>query len=304
MNLRDTMMLYGVTLGRRLTNRQKQLFRSQLKQDLSASGLEVQDQEYNGRFYRVRNVIAGDLQKARVLFVVPYDTLPRAVWPGGYYPFHPELTLRDGRRDLIVRLLLAAAMFVTAYFSVALLEGWISWAVAILLTAAGLAFLHGWANRCNFNRSSASVAAAVRLAEVLGKDSDAAFAFCDRAASGYEGYRLLAQHLPPVPCAVVLDCIAHGEKLVLAHTESCTGRAQRLQSLLPGPVVLRSYDAQQSKRNLLAMFPNGMVLTSGSICDGELVVQGTCTPQDIEIDLPRLQKIESALAAFAAQQND
>ena len=304
MNLQDTMMLYGATLGKRRSNRQKELFRQQLKQDLSAAGLAVHDQEYNGRFYHLHNLVAGDVDRASTVFVVPYDTLTRTIVACEYYPFHPELTLREERRDLIARLALAVLAFVAAYFGVLLLGGWPGWAVGILLTAAGLLVLHVIANRFNFNRSSAAVAAAVALARQLGANGNAAFAFCDRSASGYEGYRLLASHLPTKPAVVILDSLAQGEKLVLAHTETCTGRAQRLEKELPGSVVRRVYGAEQSKRNLLALFPNGMVLTSGSIENGEFVVHNTRTPRDVGLDLSRLQKIVSALTAFAAGQND
>lgn len=304
MNLQDTMMLYGATLGRRRSNRQKELFRQQLKQDLSEAGLAVHDQEYNGRFYHLHNLVAGDIDSAATVFVVPYDTLARTIVPCKYYPFHPELTLREERRDLIVRLGLAVLAFVAAYFSILMLNGWIAWVVGIVLTAAGLLVLHGSSNRFNFNRSSAAVAAMVSTARQLGAEGNAAFAFCDRSASGYEGYRLLASHLPAKPSVVILDSLARGEKMVLAYTETCTGRAQRLQKELQMPVVLRAYDAEQSKRNLLALFPNGMVLTSGSIQNGEFLVEDTRTPRDVGLDLPRLQKIVSALAAFAAGQND
>lgn len=304
MNLQDMMMLYGVTLGKRRTNRQKDLFRQQLKRDLAAAGLAVRDQEYNGRFYHLHNVVAGDVEHAAILFAVPYDTLTRTIFPCRYYPFHPEKTLQDERRDLIARLAAAAFAFVAAYFCIELLAGWLAWGMGVILTAAGLVVLHGTANRFNFNRNSAAVAAAVSLAQQLGNTENAAFAFCDRSASGYEGYRLLAGQLPEKAAVVILDCIAQGDKLVLAHTDTCAGRAQRLQDALPGKVVLRAYDAQQKKRNLLALFPNAMVLSSGSISGGEFVVHNTRSPRDIGLDLPRLQKIVSGLADFAVSQND
>lgn len=301
MNLQDTMMLYGVTLGKRRTNRQKALFRQQLCEDLEAAGMEVHHQEYNGRLYHLHNVVAGDLQKASVVFAVPYDTLTRAVWPGGYYPFHPQMTLRAERRDILVRLLLAVAAFGAAYACIAVGNGVPGWLAGVLLTVVGLAVLHGSSNRFNFNRSSAAVALAVRLAQDLGGKGGAAIAFCDRSASGYEGYRLLSQSLPDGARVVLLDSLAQGETLVLAHTLQAAGAAKQLQGLLPEPVVLRAYSAEQSKRNLLALFPAGMMLTSGAIRNKEFVVQGTRTPSDVGLNLPRLQKIEEALTAFAAQ---
>ena len=51
-------------------------------------------------------------------------------------------------------------------------------------------------------------------------------------------------------------------------------------------------------RNLLSVFPNAMVLTGGTVEKGELVVRGTCTSKDVGLDLPRLERIEAALAAY------
>lgn len=107
MTLQDMMMLYGVTLGKRRTKREKYLFAQHLSEELTARGWQIRVQSASGRLLRVTNLIAGDLDRAGTLIVAPYDTLTRAIWPGGYYPFHPELTVKAGQRDIVVRLLLA-----------------------------------------------------------------------------------------------------------------------------------------------------------------------------------------------------
>ena len=63
----------------------------------------------------------------------------------------------------------------------------------------------------------------------------------------------------------------------------------------------RTYTDEQLEggRNLLTLFPAGMILTSGSVEEGELVVRDTRTPRDVGLDLPRLEAIEKALRAFA-----
>ena len=61
----------------------------------------------------------------------------------------------------------------------------------------------------------------------------------------------------------------------------------------------RTYEDSQVGRNLLSLFPAGMILTSGAIEDGELVVHNTRSPKDVGLDLPRLELIEAALCAFA-----
>ena len=60
----------------------------------------------------------------------------------------------------------------------------------------------------------ASIAVMAKLAEELSGNKKVAFAFCDRAATTYEGYKLLAQNLPG-PGAVFQRLIADAGMLWL-----------------------------------------------------------------------------------------
>lgn len=304
MNLKDTMMLYCVTVGKRYNNRDKKLFRDQLKEDLKKAGLDIQDQQGGSIFLRIHNMIAQNSKNPRILIVVPYDTPIRTVWTCDYYPFHPELSMHSAGRDLLIRFILSACLFVSAYLYVRTWNGLLSQIFAAILAIAGLILLHGWGNRFNFNRSSAAVALAVRLTETLGHNEDIALAFCDRVTIGYGGYRLLADNLPNVSSVLILDSIASGEKLALGYKKSCENLALELKSLLPDPLIMRSYDQNEVGRNVLSLFPDAMMLTSGTIRKKELVVKGTGTPDDIKVDIPRLEKIENALNIFISKQNN
>ena len=65
MTLQDLMMLYGVTLGKRRTAKQKYLFAQQLNESLPPLGWPVRVQQREGRFSKIENLIAGDLANAR-----------------------------------------------------------------------------------------------------------------------------------------------------------------------------------------------------------------------------------------------
>ena len=64
MTLQDLMMLYGVTLGKRRTEKQKYLFAQQLNESLPPLGWPVRVQQREGRFSKIENLIA-ERQAAR-----------------------------------------------------------------------------------------------------------------------------------------------------------------------------------------------------------------------------------------------
>ena len=307
MTLRDLMMLYGVTLGKRRTKREKFLFAKQIGEAFPPLGFPVQVHQRSERFFQVENLIAGDLATAEVVFVAPFDTPAKTVYPANYYPFHPAFTVRENRRDIILQFLLSAVCVMGAYL--ALRQGLATpvlalriaaFAAALALALAGVWRLFSHSNPYNFNRASASIAVMAKLAEELSGNKKVAFAFCDRAATTYEGYKLLAQNLPGPGAVILLDCIADGEKLALAHSKFSAARADQLIALLGDvPVLRRSYEETELGRNVLSILPTGLMLTSGSVEKGEFVVRHTGTKRDVGLNLPRLEQIEQALAAFA-----
>lgn len=306
MTLQDLMMVYGVTLGKRRSKKQRYLFGLQLKESMNALGWQTNMQlpDKKKAILRVENVVVGDLKRAKTVFVAPFDTPTKALIPCRYFPFHPELTINEEKKDLLLQGLIGLLLIITASLPtyIALTrKGWdLLWLIpAVLLCGLAIWIIKGRTNTFNFNRSSASVAVCAKLAEDLAGSKNVAFAFCDRATTSYEGYKLLAKELSPNQTVVLLDCIAQGDQLVLAHGTLANLKAKRLMELLPVSTLERTYADDQVGRNLLSLFPAGIVLTSGTIEGGELVVHNTRTPKDIGLDLPRLECIEKALSAFA-----
>ncbi len=306
MNLQDLMMLYGVTLGARYTRKQRYLFATQMKEALNGTGwdYQIQTNPKGKTAQRVENIVVGDPSRARTIFVAPYDTPAKSLRPFRYYPFAPEKTMGEERRDTVLR---AGLGMVVAILSVPLITLAVSrggiW-LLLLLGAALFLFLgyrvmKGSANEVNFNRASASVAVCMKLVEELrDKKNSVAFVFCDKSVSAYEGYKVLGMSLSQNANVVVLDCLAYGETLVLAHGTLANLRVRKLMEKLP-QAKEKNYADEALEKNLLSFFPGGMVLTSGRVEGKDLVVEGTRSAQDHKLDLPRLEKIVQALEAFA-----
>ena len=111
MTLQDLMMLYGVTLGKRRTAKQKYLFAQQLNESLPPLGWPVRVQQREGRFSKIENLIAGDLANAKVVIAVPFDTPAKALRPQKYYPFHPDKNVQQRGRDLALQCVLELLCF-------------------------------------------------------------------------------------------------------------------------------------------------------------------------------------------------
>lgn len=306
MKLQDLMMLYGVTLGARHTKRQRYLFATQMKEALTEHGwdYEVQTNPKGKTARRVENIVVGDPSRAKTVFVAPYDTPTKATRPFHYYPFNPEKTMGEERRDMTVKTVLGLLIAILAVPLISLAMARKGTWYFLLLGAALFLFLgyrvmRGRANEVNFNRASAAVAVCMKLVEALkDKKNSVSFVFCDQAATSYEGYRVLGMELPQNANVVVLDAVAYGETLVLAHGPLANLRARKLLEKLPEGTRERTYGEEQLERNLLSFFPGGMVLTSGKIEGGELLVENTHSSGDHKLDLPRLEQIEKALEDF------
>lgn len=306
MTLQDLMMLYGVTLGRRRTEKQKYLFARQLNESLPPLGWPVRVQQRDGKFSRIENLIAGDLANAKVVIAVPFDTPAKAMRPQKYYPFHPDKNVKQRGRDLALQTVLelvcfgaACLMFWSGRGTSAMLSRTLA---ALLLAAVGVWLLLPHASPCNFSRCSGGVAVAAKLAEDLSGEENIAFAFCDHAVDNYDGFRLLAQEVPETATVLLLDNLASGPAAALAHGEWENTAAMQLCGMLTQDKVLnRTYTEEQRQRNLLTLFPHGLLLTCGRVEQGEFVVDNTCCAQDHALNLPRMERMERALAMFAKQ---
>lgn len=306
MDLRDLMMLYGVTLGARYTKKQRYLFGTHMKEALAANGWDY-DIQYSPKgktAHKVENIIVGDPDRAKTVFVVPYDTPTKATGAFRYYPFNPEKTLKEERRDMYLKtaLGLVVAILSIPLIALGMARGGLWYLLltpAALLLVLGYRLMKGSTNGVNFNRASAALAVAMKLTEELrDKKNSVAFAFCDRSVTAYEGYKVLGMELSQNANVVVLDAIAYGETLVLAHGPLANLRAKKLLERLPEGTREKVYEEGQMERNLLSFFPGGMVLTAGKIEGGELVVENTRSDRDHKLDMPRLEQITKALEAF------
>ncbi len=217
----------------RKTREQKAAFRAFLKEGLTAAGYAVTE-EREGKLVETRNVAAGDLEGAKVVFAAHYDTCARLPFPNLIFP-----------RSLAATLLVQLPLVVVLCGLVFGLEFWLIRTTGrpLLGLAAAYALLLGlvWmmmagpiANPSNVNDNTSGVMVlteiALTLPEALRKD--AAFLFFDNEEKGLLGSMHLKKRHPLARTPLInFDCVSDGEKLYFFPAKGARGRADLLALL-------------------------------------------------------------------------
>lgn len=308
--MRDKMMLYGVTLAKRYTKRQKAYFLAHILESYSAYGFPAKLQSRKSWTGNINNVIAGSLETAGTIVAAAYDTPARAFLPGyRYYPFHTEKNKKEERKNILVQILIAAIFSITACAGT--MRFFKTHAIGMLLlvflsVGAAVWGIRVKKNPVNFNRNSASLAVMDKVAENLQGNENVAFVFLDQGVSSFEGFKLFRESLEDAAKdrkkrVILLDCIAYGDTLVAAHGQDDAESARKLIEIGENhELAIRDkvYTEEKIEGNILSFLPGGIYLASGSIENGEFVVKDTRSPKDTKVDMERLEKIAASIAAF------
>lgn len=312
--MKDRMMLYGVTLRKRYTKRQKAYFLEHIGSVYPRYGFPVSAQEKKHRLFSVCNAVAGDADRAGTVFVASYDTPTRALLPRyKYYPFHAEKSLQEENWNLLARILLAALPAAASFFSFKLYADAQGAARGMyLFFGAAFALLTMSAAKVrpspvNFNRNSASLAVLEQIAESCRGNRNVAFAFLDQSVASYEGLKLFLKRLKGKPkTIVILDSVSSGGTLLLAHRGgSAAAAAEKIEKAARKnglAVTDRTYREEKAQKNVLSFSKDMLYLVSGEVEGREFAVNGTRSGKDIRVDIGRMEKIASTLAEFAGNQ--
>lgn len=217
----------------RKSSRQKQAFEAWLREVCRHSGYELQGENCKN-LLKSRNLIAGDPEKARVIFTAHYDTCAESPFPNRAYPQNKLMSFLIQMPLVLLMLAIAAgvgllasrymerrAAYLTAYFVYALLFGLL---------------LFGKANPHTANDNTSGVAALLKIMAALPPDArpDVAFLFFDHEELGKVGSKQYAKMHPGVTEGKVLlnlDCVGDGEDfLIVAPKDAEEGLLALLHS--------------------------------------------------------------------------
>lgn len=308
--MKDLMMLFGVTLAKRYTVKQKNIFLSQAHQYFVNLGYKINYQSTKSKLNSVTNMVIGDIDKADIAVVCPYDTPSSVVLPNYlYYPFNTKKNLQQENINIIIQFILMALCFAGIYFLFLPFNTYsasfktVSVIICGILAFISYKLMKGSPSKVNFNRCSASVALIAKLAGELKNHENIAFVLLDKSVNSFEGLKLLQQELKNSKKKILyLDSLASGEKLVCAHGEEMNETAALLVHHLESlNIINRTYEPQRCEEIMLRFSSGMLVLTSGEIIHGQLAVRNARSGRDYELDMDRLEKIEERLEAFLCE---
>jgi len=306
-NMKDHMMLFGVTLAKRYTNRQKRIFTSQAEPFFRKLGYGFSFQDSSKKLSRVVNIIIGDIAKANTIVLCPYDTPSKSILPYCYFPFNSSDNLKQENREIFLRSLSYIGSCYLTYWIISrfsdlpLLQRILGGFILAFLIIFCYRLIVGIPNPVNFNRNSTSLALVAALAERTRNKSEIAYVLLDRNTESNAGLRTLASEAGMRnKFFIYLDCLAEGEELVCAHSPALKLNAERLIAALPGLNVIDHVFSEEErlKETNLQIFPNMLHLCSGTIRNRKFVVRNTRSKKDFKVDIPRLEKIRDGLINY------
>lgn len=304
--MKDLLMLFGMTLAKRYTRRQKRFFWAQMEAFFKKLGYTVTLHENRQKLICISNILIGDIYKAHYLIVCPYDTPSRSLLPYKYYPYNLLENLHQENLELFLRFLIYVGSCFLAYFIFRQFSASsIFLKIFSVLFSIGLIFfcyrlIVGIPNPVNFNRNSASVALIAALAERSKKNRNVAFVLLDNSVGSNAGWRLFAEDESlKEKTLIYIDCVAYGEKLVCAHNQTTDLEAKKLVSFLTNAGVIdHIFSEEQLKGTNLQFVPKMLHLCTGTIEDHYFVVRNTRSKKDFKVDISKLEILCTGLLNY------
>ena len=176
-----------------------------------------------------RNIIAGDPEKARVIFTAHYDTCAQMLLPNLIYPQSRGKTVL-AQMPLILICVLAALLFGALAERFLGRTAGVAAAYIVYLSLFGLNFF-GPANPHTANDNTSGVAALLEIMTALSGDQNAAFIFFDQEEMGKVGSKAYAKAHPGLTQGKVLlnlDCVGHGDDFLVIQPKNSDAALDRL----------------------------------------------------------------------------
>lgn len=302
MDLKNSLVTYGVTLGMRYTRKQKQVFLNCVMQELQKQDISFQLQEKRSAVLSVTHLVIGNPASAERIIAASYDTPARALWPGyRWYPFRLAEDRRGDVKNLVLETLTVIALLAAAVFLFSLVPGG-SLGQKILCIAAGIAlalsgylFSRGTPNKVNFSMNSAAVALVMDLIHECGT-KDTAYVLMDESSTSLEGVKILREMITDTSEVLFLSALAEGDIKMIVH-----GRKSSCASSLKKELAdFEDHELTEGQlsQSVLGAYPHGAILIRGERTGNDFTICNAKTGRDSNVDTAGLMKIERRLCGW------
>lgn len=210
----------------RFLDKEKQEFINYIVPQLNRIGYDTRIQTTKKGKRVSKNIIAGDIENAHVVFTAHYDTGRKNIFFNRIYP-------TSFVRTLIIRLIpvfMALFLFAVAFKSSGFIAG-----LVVLLILLGLIVV-GSANIPNKNNANCNTSGVITLYEIADRISPvykdkAAFVFLDNAEQGFLGARAFSKEYSEIcerKLIINLDCVGDGNDIAFSYNEETIEKAEEI----------------------------------------------------------------------------
>lgn len=304
--IENYMRKYGKEYGSRFTRRQKTAFIETAVADFEEMGLRARSYETKQGVKRIRNILIGNLDAARTIILVPYDTPSKALYPGyKYYPFDRTKTVKQEKINSFIQVILCLLLCTGAKHLLDIREG-LGASASYLLTFLVLAVLGlaikiyiGFPAKLCYNRNSAAIALVMDFASKADMKKTA-IVLMDSSVSSFEGYKQVSDYYGSRIHSkkfLILNCLGEMDSLSIGCKY---GSAEFVKEFMKGAEEGLEIDVKVLAQDVadklpLFYFPNCAMLTGGRTESGEQVVRGTRSGRDAKADCELIGKVSHML---------
>lgn len=288
--LKDLMMYYGVTMGKRFTTKEKNVFFEALQKDYSQMGYHAK------RDGKTNNIIIGDIDKSKMTLVTSYDTPVKMNFNAQYYPLNMRKNIKEESKNIYMLILGYIVLFLLLLFMILYLK--VSFpvmaALILLITFLGYFVLKKRGNSFNFTRNSASLVLMHAIAQER-EEQDISFVLLDRTANSTIGLENAKDILDTYRGTIVyLNCITSGDCFTVTTKKSVNKETEEtVKKLLKTETGRKNQKmvVENEADTYLRYFKNMVQLSTGNIKDGDVVVHNTATKKDVIWDESLLKNL-------------
>lgn len=306
--MRDLFAVLGITLGVRMTPKQKNRFLQAMEQAFTRANQKLKTTSAKLGFHNHITLWAGDAKKAKTIVVSHYDTAARMLVPGFCYSVMDQVGNQryekmNGALSVLGILVLFAAI-VASYIPFrqgTLVIQIIIGIVDVILLLVIRTLTRGLANPINYNNNSGGVILSLLLALNSKKQKATSYVWVDGDAVGNMGTQQMLETLGKQAAEkryIFFKAIAYGEQLYVICTSESEADADALIRVSKSPLTKVVLTRQQQQNSLLANINRGLIVTAGSMKDGIVYADHVRTKKDNEVDIPRLERLYADLEAF------
>lgn len=293
--MKDLLMLYGVTLSKRYTRKQKEFFLNYVVKLCQEKNISYELVSEHRHFMHTTNLVIGNLHAASKVIMAYYDTPQRyGLRNFRYHPFNPAKNIQQEKQraalkvlaGILVIALLIGGHLLNEHLHFVTTNWW--YVLAAIVCGIFCLLIYPKGNNINFNANSAAVAILMGCIEAV-KQEDVALVLYDRGCNGYDGLKLLMDKIDKKARVLILDGIAEGEKVALAH------KGMAINDLLHDGWIDKEY---KDAHNALYFFEHCAMISCGKIVDHQFIIEPTRNKGDHQVNIEQLTQINKTIHRF------